>query len=455
VESADSVEAEAPGEGPDPRIGTVVAGSFRLLQRLGSGGMGDVYEAEQVRLGRRVAVKLLRRELVDRKETRLRFEREARLAASIASEHVVGILDCGELPDGTPFLVMDLVRGEDLRTRLSRLGRLPIDEAVALALDACLGLVAVHRAGILHRDLKPANLFVVPNEDGPPRCKILDFGVAKALSTSDVTRQGVMLGTLRYMAPEQIQSAAKPDARADLYSLGAILYECLAGRPPHDGETREELLAAIVHRTPEPVRELRPEISPALGELVMRCLAREPGERFPSADVLARELARSEREVRRADQTLADATLEHDRPRQRARGGIGYGIAGLAVGAALGFWGSDRVRSAAGSSPPSAVAPAPGHAASRTSGGHDGQSSSSGSPVAAPSVRVAPGSANAAPLVSVRAAALVPEPRPTVSRNRPPLEPQVRDRRPAASASASASLPRLEAELEVESPYTP
>jgi serine/threonine protein kinase len=454
VASADAVQPEPPGERPDPRLGSVVAGSFRLLRRIGGGGMGDVYEAEQIRLGRRVAVKLLRRELVDSKETRLRFEREARLSAQIASEHVVAIVDCGELPDGSPFLAMELVHGEDLRSRLSRLGRLQIDETLGLILDACLGLAAVHRAGVLHRDLKPANLFVVESEEGPSRCKILDFGVAKALSASDTTRRGVMLGTLRYMAPEQVGSERALDARADIYSLGAILYECLAGRPLHDAETREELLAAIVYGSPVPIRERRAELPPCLDELVMRCLARDPDDRFPSADMLARELARREREIRVSEHTLADATLEHDRPRRGDKRDLAYGLIGLALGVVAGFWLSDQAR-------------APVEASlSNATGSSAGKIAASAAPVTtlrAPSL-AAPVGASSSPSVFGSAAtntrllspsAVVPrrKTRPIATENAPLLATPHGESRPSASAAAPAD--RLDSYLEVESPYEP
>jgi eukaryotic-like serine/threonine-protein kinase len=283
-------ESSSGQERDERALGMLVGGSYRLLRRIGGGGIGDVYEAEHERLGRKVAIKLLRRELAEGKIARLRFRQEARLLASLECDHVVRVLDRGELPDGTGYLAMELLRGEDLRSKLNRVGRLPVDETVRLGCEACLGLEAVHRAGILHRDLKPANLFLAERASGPYRCMILDFGIAKVLAASDLTRQGARLGTLSYMAPEQVSGDSAVDARADLYALGAILYEALAGAPAHSGETVQELAIAIANRSPVPLHELDPQIPPALSRIVMRCLAHRPDERFRDAGELLENL---------------------------------------------------------------------------------------------------------------------------------------------------------------------
>ncbi|HEY3498651.1 MAG TPA: serine/threonine-protein kinase, partial [Polyangiaceae bacterium] len=334
-----NVAASESSSGPerDERsVGMLVNGSYRLLRRIGGGGIGEVYEAEHERLGRRVAVKLLRRELAEGKVTRLRFRQEARLLASLECDHVVGVLDRGELPDGTAYLAMELLRGEDLRDKLARVGRLSVDEAVRLGSEACLGLEAVHAAGILHRDLKPANLFLAERAGGSYRCKILDFGTAKAIAASDLTRQGSRLGTLRYMAPEQVSGESAVDARADLYALGAILYEALAGAPPHRGETLEELALAIANRSPVPLHELDSRIPLPLSRIVMRCLARAPDERFDDARALLdelRALGAAERPFPLAE-TAPD--LEDDAVRTRARpapGRLVPALAGFVLGA--------------------------------------------------------------------------------------------------------------------------
>jgi serine/threonine protein kinase len=305
-------------EGGDTASGVVVARTYRLLERLGAGGMADVYEAEHLRLGNRVAVKLLRAGGRADRSGIERFRHEARRVAALSSEHIVKVFDCGRLPCGTPYLVMERLIGEDLRSLLAREGRLPVRRAVGLAVGACRGLSVVHAAGLVHRDLKPANLFVVRGSTGADWCKILDFGVAKAV-LSDATAGGALLGTVRYMAPEQLEDAASARAGADIYAVGAILYECLTGLPPHEGRTLHELMYDIVHREVTSISKYRP-IPRELEEVVLRALSRDPTLRFASADEFALALAPfgvmapALRTVERAgDATLADVepTVAH------------------------------------------------------------------------------------------------------------------------------------------------
>jgi serine/threonine protein kinase len=193
-------------------IGASVGGTYRVLALLGAGGMGEVYEVEHERLHRRFALKILRGALYGKGLER--FRREARAVARLESEHVVSAIDCGELADGTPYFVMERLRGRDLRHLLEDLGQLPIPRAVRLVQDACRGVAAAHRAGLVHRDLKPENLFVVERENGEELCKVLDFGVAK-LEAASSTENGSLIGTVKYMAPEQLVDGSKVDARAD------------------------------------------------------------------------------------------------------------------------------------------------------------------------------------------------------------------------------------------------
>jgi serine/threonine-protein kinase len=251
--------------------------------------MADVYEAEHVRLGNRVAVKFLRSNgRTDRRGIE-RFQHEARRVAALSSEHVVKVFDCGELPNGTPYLVMERLHGEDLRSLLAREGKFPVRRAVELAIGACRGLSVVHAAGLVHRDLKPANLFVVRSTVGVEHCKILDFGVAKAL-VSDATAGGTLLGTVRYMAPEQLEDAASARATADIYAVGAILYECLTGVAPHRGDALQELMFNIVHKDAAPLRGLC-DVPAELERVVMKALSRDKAARFARADRMARALA--------------------------------------------------------------------------------------------------------------------------------------------------------------------
>ena len=271
--------------------GTVLSGTYRVSKRLGKGGMGEVYEAEHLRVGKSVAVKFMSRDAVGDRRALERFRREVRALSAITSEHVVSVLDCGEIDGETPYIVMERLDGEDLRHLLAKEGRLSVYRTLRFALDACAGLSAVHAVGLVHRDLKPANLFVTRSKTRGELCKILDFGVAKG-QTSEVTSQGALLGTVRYMAPEQLSNSASVSASTDVYAVGAILFECLAGRPAHDAETPEELMFDILNRDPPLASELRPELSPELADVIACAMARRQNERYESVGELALELER-------------------------------------------------------------------------------------------------------------------------------------------------------------------
>jgi eukaryotic-like serine/threonine-protein kinase len=277
-------------EAPRARSGLVVAGTYRLLGRLGSGGMGDVYEAEHMRLGSLVAIKFLRLNALAEPRAIDRFRREAKRLATLRSDHIVSVFDCGEMDDGTPYLVMERLFGEDLRRLLEHSGPLPIRRAVKIALDACRGVGVVHAAGLVHRDLKPANLFIVQRADASELCKILDFGVAKsAASEATHALPGSLRGTLRYMAPEQLENSAEAQAPADIYALGAILYECLTGVPAHRGETMQEIMFDILHRDPVPPSEFQ-RIPEELEAIVLSALSRRAGDRMKDVKELERAL---------------------------------------------------------------------------------------------------------------------------------------------------------------------
>jgi serine/threonine-protein kinase len=262
--------------------GMLVDGRYRIVERIGAGGMGSVYRVEHQRLGSSFALKLLRRELAEDERMLQRFERESRAAARLASEHVVPIVDSGTLPDGTPYFVMQLLAGKDLRALLRDQGRLTPVRAANLAIDACRGLGAAHAAGLVHRDLKPANLFVTRGDDGRDVVKLLDFGVVK--HTDEVTTQpGALVGTARYMAPEQIGADYRVGPHTDLFALGVILYECIAGAPPFVGDTTERVLYAIMTATPEALDARCEGLPPGLSELVGRALEKHPDARFASA----------------------------------------------------------------------------------------------------------------------------------------------------------------------------
>lgn len=268
------------------RSGETIAGTYCLLECIGSGGMGDVYAAEHRRLRKRFAVKLLRSRGAHRED---RFRREARAIARVEDEHVVSVVDFGETRDGTPYIVMELLRGQDLRELLAHAAPLPIPRAVSLIRGACYGVAAVHRAGLVHRDLKPGNLFVAKRASGEDWCKVLDFGVAKTDTTSS-TLNGGLVGTVKYMAPEQLEDGAAVGPAVDVYALGAILYECLSGDSPHSGGTVQELMFKIMNEAPKRLSERCPHVPAGLSLVVARALEKEPNKRFPSVDDFATQL---------------------------------------------------------------------------------------------------------------------------------------------------------------------
>jgi serine/threonine protein kinase len=287
----------------DRRIGQVIDGKYHVLRRLACGGMGSVYEARHTVVGRHVALKFLHEQYAQRSCMVQRFLREAQAAGSIASEHIIGVLDYGTV-DGTPYLVMELVRGQDLREILAESPRLDAARAVRIVRDACRGLALAHERGLVHRDLKPANICVTRQSDGREVAKVIDFGVAKLRDGAELSEEGTLIGTLGYMAPEQLTDQKELDARADIYALGVILYQALAGRPPHICN-RSELLYRIVSVDPKPLAELCPELPPGLCAVVHKALCRNKERRYSNV----RELAAALEPFARDGQVAPDAAL--------------------------------------------------------------------------------------------------------------------------------------------------
>jgi len=269
-------------------VGSTVGGKYRIDRLVGRGGMGAVFEATNVGIGKRVALKFLDRDAARDADAVTRFQREAEAASAVESAHIVHIFDTGAGEDGRPFLVMELLTGEDLRSMLRREGRIETGVAIHIVGQVLRGLARAHAAGIVHRDLKPDNVFVCRRDDDPMFVKLVDFGISKITrretSADTLTRRGTVLGTAFYMSPEQAQAFPDIDGRADLYSVGAILFEALAGRPPHVGSVYEAVLIEICTKDAPDIRSIAPDVPEAVADVIKTALSRNRAERFANAN---------------------------------------------------------------------------------------------------------------------------------------------------------------------------
>lgn len=273
--------------------GDLLAGKYRIERMLAEGGMGILFEATHLQLEEPVAIKFLRPEIAASAETEAaqRFLREARSSIKIRSEHVVRILDVAELESGVPYIVMEMLTGEDLDQLLTKSGALQPSDAIDYVLQACEALAEAHQRGIVHRDLKPANLFLARRADGSPCIKLLDFGISKVSAPGGadlgITNTQAIMGSPRYMSPEQLRASKDVDARSDIWALGIVLYELLTGAPPFDGDTMTAVCAAILQDEPAPMTAARPAIPSALEAVVFKAMAKDPARRFASVADLA------------------------------------------------------------------------------------------------------------------------------------------------------------------------
>jgi serine/threonine protein kinase len=274
--------------------GTLLAGKFRVIRRLGEGGMGSVYEIEHELTKHRRALKMLHAAMAAMPSIVERFLREASAAGRVGNPHIAETFDAGVLETGEPYLVMELLRGEPLSARVAR-GPLLLHEVVDLIGQACVGVAAAHAAGIVHRDLKPDNLFVVDVE-GRPFVKILDFGISKFDSSQTggmaLTKEGAAMGTPYYMSPEQIRGVGNLDARADVYALGVILYECLACKRPFESEVLTHLAVLIHAGDHQPLEQVRQDLPPGFADLVRHAMASDRDKRMQTAVELRSRLER-------------------------------------------------------------------------------------------------------------------------------------------------------------------
>jgi tetratricopeptide (TPR) repeat protein/predicted Ser/Thr protein kinase len=316
---------------------------YRILSQLGHGGMGVVYVAEDTHLGRRVAVKFSTAS-PENTQFRARFLREARAASALNHPHIAGIYDYGETPEGHPFIVMELVSGEDL-FHVLRHGPMPVEQSLRIVEQAAEALGEAHRQGIAHRDIKPSN--IVLGERG--EVKVLDFGLAKQMQEAppsqdastiltSATLEGTILGTPQYMSPEQAKDAPLGPA-SDLFSLGAVLYECLAAKPAFSGANSVEILAAVLHVDPPPPSQFNPQVTPEMDRIALKALAKQPEARYQSADEMAADLraALAQPESRQTEVLAVPSVAEVAPPLRRSRRAY-LTVLALLAAAVLAWW---------------------------------------------------------------------------------------------------------------------
>jgi hypothetical protein len=277
------------GQPAESLLGAVLDGLYRIEGLLGEGGMGAVYEATQLRLDRRVAVKVMARELTVNPEALERFRREARVTSALGHPHIVQVSDFSVTPSGEPFLVMELLEGEDLERRLRRVGRILPGDVVSIVKQVASALAAAHAKGIVHRDLKPGNIYLLAVAGEPDFVKVLDFGISKVrTATTKLTRTASIIGTPNYMSPEQAKGKTEDiDDRTDQWALACIAWECLSGESPFLGENVPSILFQIVHEPPPSLLPKLPGLPPQVENVLVRALAKKKEERFPSVSEFA------------------------------------------------------------------------------------------------------------------------------------------------------------------------
>ena len=280
--------AQTPRPADAIRVGQVFLGKYQVESIVGQGGMGVVAECTHLALNERVALKMLRQDVMLDHDAVERFMREAQAAAKLRSEYVARVSDVGALENGTPYMVMEFLEGQDLGQLVAERGKLGIPWAVELMLQTCEALAEAHSLGIVHRDVKPSNLFVTWRPDGTALIKVLDFGISKTAAGTDMhlTQTQSLLGTPAYMSPEQMRSARNVDARTDIWSLGTVMYELIEGRKPFEAESFSEMCVKVAVDAPAPMVHAPPELQ----QVVLRCLAKNPDQRYASMAELGRDL---------------------------------------------------------------------------------------------------------------------------------------------------------------------
>jgi len=300
--SFEDIEVTETIEAPKEELsrGKTFADRYEIIEELGKGGMGRVYRVEDKKLDQEVALKLIKPEIAQDKKTIERFRNELKLARNIRHKNVCGMYDLGE-EKGAHFITMEYVRGEHLRSSIRRFGQLPIGKSISIAKQICEGLAEAHKQGVVHRDLKSNNIMI----DKQGNVRIMDFGIARSLETKGITGAGVMIGTPEYMSPEQVEGK-EVDQRSDIYSLGVILYEMVAGRVPFEGDTPFTVGMKHKGETPQNPRELNSQISDELNRLILRCLEKEKETRYQSAGEVRSELENIEKGIPTTERVIPD-----------------------------------------------------------------------------------------------------------------------------------------------------
>jgi serine/threonine-protein kinase len=292
--------APSPQRGDPTRalVATTIGGKYLVRSVLGEGGMGTVYEAEHIAIGRSVAVKVLHSHQAKKKDAIRRFHQEARAACATLHPNICEVYDLGALDDGRPYLVMEKLVGETLADRIACEGGLPFEDVVEILVQVLSGLIAAHEKGVVHRDIKPENVFLTRRVGCPPLCKLLDFGVSKVIGPVvgdrdddlDLTRTGMVMGTPYYMSPEQARGDRNLDERVDLYACGVLLYEVITGRRPFSAANYNALLIQVLSGTPTPARELRPALPSGFDPVLAKAMARDRERRYRKAAEFQRDL---------------------------------------------------------------------------------------------------------------------------------------------------------------------
>jgi eukaryotic-like serine/threonine-protein kinase len=274
-------------------IGTTLEGAYRITRLIAEGGMSAVYEAVQLRLNQRLAVKVMARELSSNQEALGRFQREADITSRLRHPHLVTVMDFGTAPAGQPYLVMEYLEGIDLDHRIRQVGQVPLATAVHITKQVAAGLAAAHDQSVVHRDLKPANIFLVELPGEPDFAKVLDFGISKVrAANTQLTKASSIIGTPNYMAPEQATGMLEEiDHRTDQWALACIVWEMLSGRPPFAADDMSAVFYQVIHLDPQPLRKQAPDVPEAVEAVLRRALSKNIGDRFPSVREFSNALA--------------------------------------------------------------------------------------------------------------------------------------------------------------------